>query len=59
MVFEAQIPSLQRRHGSQTLPTWFEDETTAKGAAGAATVNPEPMHGLCISIREEAVSILN
>ena len=33
-------------------PTWFEDETAAKAAA-------EPMHGLCLIIKENVLPLSN
>jgi hypothetical protein len=40
-------------------PTWFEDETVAREAAADSANTLEPMHGLRLQIREDAVLFEN
>ena len=44
--------------GVRTLrPTWFEDETVARAAADGTPSALEPMHGLRLTIREDALPL--
>ena len=38
-------------------PTWFEDETVARAAAAGSANTLEPMHGLRLKIREDALPL--
>ena len=35
-------------------PTWFEDETVARASAAGSPNTLDPMHGLRLTIREDA-----
>ena len=38
-------------------PTWFEDETVARVSADGSSNTPEPMHGLRLIIKEDALPL--
>ena len=38
-------------------PTWFEDETVARASSAESPSNLDPMHGLRLTVRDEAVPL--
>ena len=48
----------QNAMGVKTLrPTWFEDETVARAAADGTPSTLDPMHGLRLTIKEDAIPL--
>jgi len=52
-----QIQTTESKNPQSVRPTWFEDETVAREAATGSANNLEPMHGLRLKIREDALPL--
>ena len=52
------VADSQSAMGVKSLrPTWFEDETVARAAADGSATPREPMHGLRLIIKEDALPL--